>query len=428
MICQILLSQNLVAAKRVSCEDTLRCVARVICVCVCRVLRCSCVAHCALQHSGVLKWTVHPLLDKSKWHWATCCRSLDVLSRVGQQRCSIWSQSCGGSVSHRSFECCVLQTKCNVFTKCCFDGRRFNFLLSFFPTCEIIWNRRAMYVNFTFLSTSFNLSFLNTTTTSDNQPMFCLFILRFFSGSLVPIVNTCTDTYFYFRLEEHCVKYIVHFYSFSDLRVTNVLHFRCTLLEEFKRLFAIWFDFVLKGDTYHIFWSVKHFAKAHSFLFMTTWKILIRKQDSSNSNCLFPLTTSITKSFVWISNLEESTLQSDVSHSHWVFLSGAEISVATGAMFLTRYVPQRLKKFHVTLLPMGKVQIVCVVQPPTGGRWHHHNLVSQGTAGQEAEAGMEMSALVNYVQPTHFHTFELADSRFKPRVCVVTQSAKNVVF
>ena len=35
----------------------------------------------------------------------------------------------------------------------------------------------------------------------------------------------------------------------------------------------------------------------------------------------------------------------------------------------------------------------------------------QGTAGQEAEAGMEMSALVNYVQPVHFHSFETAESK-----------------
>jgi len=34
----------------------------------------------------------------------------------------------------------------------------------------------------------------------------------------------------------------------------------------------------------------------------------------------------------------------------------------------------------------------------------------QGTAGSEAEAGMEMSALVNYVQPVHFHSFDLSES------------------
>ena len=37
---------------------------------------------------------------------------------------------------------------------------------------------------------------------------------------------------------------------------------------------------------------------------------------------------------------------------------------------------------------------------------------SQGTAGQEAEAGAEMSALVNYAQPVHFHTFEISESKF----------------
>ena len=44
-------------------------------------------------------------------------------------------------------------------------------------------------------------------------------------------------------------------------------------------------------------------------------------------------------------------------------------------------------------------------------------LVCQGTAGQEAEAGMEMSALVNYIQPTHFHSFELADSKSDIHLC-----------
>ncbi|XP_021345453.1 1-phosphatidylinositol 4,5-bisphosphate phosphodiesterase beta-1-like isoform X4 [Mizuhopecten yessoensis] len=35
----------------------------------------------------------------------------------------------------------------------------------------------------------------------------------------------------------------------------------------------------------------------------------------------------------------------------------------------------------------------------------------KGTAGKEAEAGQEMSALVNYIQPVHFHTFEISDKR-----------------
>ena len=39
--------------------------------------------------------------------------------------------------------------------------------------------------------------------------------------------------------------------------------------------------------------------------------------------------------------------------------------------------------------------------------------ILQGTAGQEAEAGMEMSALVNYVQPVHFHSFEHAESKYR---------------
>ncbi|XP_069116132.1 1-phosphatidylinositol 4,5-bisphosphate phosphodiesterase beta-1-like isoform X3 [Argopecten irradians] len=35
----------------------------------------------------------------------------------------------------------------------------------------------------------------------------------------------------------------------------------------------------------------------------------------------------------------------------------------------------------------------------------------KGTAGKEAEAGQEMSALVNYIQPVHFHTFEISEKR-----------------
>ena len=30
---------------------------------------------------------------------------------------------------------------------------------------------------------------------------------------------------------------------------------------------------------------------------------------------------------------------------------------------------------------------------------------------------MEMSALVNYIQPTHFHSFELADSKSNIHLC-----------
>ncbi len=40
------------------------------------------------------------------------------------------------------------------------------------------------------------------------------------------------------------------------------------------------------------------------------------------------------------------------------------------------------------------------------------DLSLQGTAGQEAEAGAEMSALVNYVQPIHFHTFDASESKY----------------
>lgn len=52
------------------------------------------------------------------------------------------------------------------------------------------------------------------------------------------------------------------------------------------------------------------------------------------------------------------------------------------------------------------------------GRGYHTNMSilfpsfhNQGTAGQEAEAGAEMSALVNYLQPVHFHSFDNADSK-----------------
>ncbi|KAL8601332.1 hypothetical protein ACOMHN_054625 [Nucella lapillus] len=40
-------------------------------------------------------------------------------------------------------------------------------------------------------------------------------------------------------------------------------------------------------------------------------------------------------------------------------------------------------------------------------------LRDKGTAGKEAEAAMEMSALVNYIQPVHFHTFEASEKRNK---------------
>lgn len=33
----------------------------------------------------------------------------------------------------------------------------------------------------------------------------------------------------------------------------------------------------------------------------------------------------------------------------------------------------------------------------------------KGTAGKETEAGAEISALVNYIQPIHFHSFEHAE-------------------
>lgn len=38
----------------------------------------------------------------------------------------------------------------------------------------------------------------------------------------------------------------------------------------------------------------------------------------------------------------------------------------------------------------------------------------KGTAGKETEAGAEISALVNYVQPVHFHSFEHAERKDRP--------------
>ena len=35
----------------------------------------------------------------------------------------------------------------------------------------------------------------------------------------------------------------------------------------------------------------------------------------------------------------------------------------------------------------------------------------QGTAGQEVEAVSDLSALVNYIEPIRFHSFEHADSK-----------------
>ncbi|XP_065579726.1 1-phosphatidylinositol 4,5-bisphosphate phosphodiesterase classes I and II-like isoform X1 [Artemia franciscana] len=40
-------------------------------------------------------------------------------------------------------------------------------------------------------------------------------------------------------------------------------------------------------------------------------------------------------------------------------------------------------------------------------------MTEKGTAGKETEAGAEISALVNYVQPVHFHSFEQAELRQK---------------
>ena len=37
----------------------------------------------------------------------------------------------------------------------------------------------------------------------------------------------------------------------------------------------------------------------------------------------------------------------------------------------------------------------------------------KGTAGTEAEAGLEMSELVNYIQPVHFHSFDMSEKRKK---------------
>jgi hypothetical protein len=39
-----------------------------------------------------------------------------------------------------------------------------------------------------------------------------------------------------------------------------------------------------------------------------------------------------------------------------------------------------------------------------------NRFILQGTAGQEVEAGQDLSALVNYVEPIRFQTFEKHDS------------------
>ncbi|XP_052106026.1 1-phosphatidylinositol 4,5-bisphosphate phosphodiesterase classes I and II-like isoform X4 [Mytilus californianus] len=39
--------------------------------------------------------------------------------------------------------------------------------------------------------------------------------------------------------------------------------------------------------------------------------------------------------------------------------------------------------------------------------------VEKGTAGREAEAGLEMSELVNYIQPVHFHSFDTSEKKQK---------------
>lgn len=39
-------------------------------------------------------------------------------------------------------------------------------------------------------------------------------------------------------------------------------------------------------------------------------------------------------------------------------------------------------------------------------------MLLQGTAGKEASAAMEMSLLVNYIQPVHFHSFDASESEY----------------
>jgi len=40
-------------------------------------------------------------------------------------------------------------------------------------------------------------------------------------------------------------------------------------------------------------------------------------------------------------------------------------------------------------------------------------LYIQGTAGQEVEAVGDLSALVNYIEPIRFHSFEHANSKWR---------------
>ena len=51
----------------------------------------------------------------------------------------------------------------------------------------------------------------------------------------------------------------------------------------------------------------------------------------------------------------------------------------------------------------------------------------KGTAGKETEAGAEISALVNYVQPVHFHSFEHAESKQWPFQLAFEHLANSII-
>ena len=68
--------------------------------------------------------------------------------------------------------------------------------------------------------------------------------------------------------------------------------------------------------------------------------------------------------------------------------------------------------FYKFLMKLPNVELVHPSIPPDKIIKNSSMVITiASTAGQEAEAGMEMSALVNYVQPVHFHSFDHAESK-----------------
>jgi hypothetical protein len=52
----------------------------------------------------------------------------------------------------------------------------------------------------------------------------------------------------------------------------------------------------------------------------------------------------------------------------------------------------------------------------------------KGTAGKETEAGAEISALVNYVQPIHFHSFEHAERMSSIILAITSHHLRDFYF